>query len=242
MPAALQSPRTYDIIFLRIGREVGPIKTKRLLLAVGIGCCVLLALGLIAAIMVLSAVSRGIDGLKSTFQDQLGQQAERDVLYQSVLEDLVRQEPDLAGMVQAGIAYDWGMETPDWSDKYYFFLPDALRPVYCAYWLEGVDPADYREGLNRDLAEYGDPVFWAVNISELSYLSDVEYGGAQLAANETYYLAALYDEALYYRYVSMYQNEEQCTVLTGFRCDGAPVRRYLYHREGDGWARQELTG
>lgn len=226
------------------------MKKKRIVRVLLIGSGVVVAVGILLAVLFLSALDSGIDTLKDILGSNIQQAKDRDALYQSIADDMAESEPLLAETTQVGFSYGWGAETPDRSNQYFFFLPDALygdfpeslHADYRSYWLDNVGPSAYYEGLNRDLGESGDYVFSAVNVSELSYLSDVDYAGVPLAANETYYLVTLYKRAIYYRCVLRYEDEEHYTILTDFRCDeNSRAGRYLYHWENEAWVKEALS-
>ena len=226
------------------------MKKKRFARILMIGCGVVLAGCILFAVLFFSALGSVIDGLKDIIDSRAQQAADRDALYQSIADDVAASEPLFAEATQVGSDYGWGAETPNPSNQYFFFLPDALygnfpdslHADYSSYWLDNVGPSAYYEGLNQDLGTSGDYVFSAVNVSELSYRSDVDYAGVPLAANEIYYLVTIYEKAIYYRYVYRYEDEEHYTVITDFRCDeDSRAKRYIYHWENEAWAKELLS-
>lgn len=219
------------------------MKNKRLARILLIGCGVVLGVGVLLTVLFLSALGSGIDTLKDMISSHTQQEEARDALYQSIVNDVTENEPLFEGTSQVGFAYSWGAETPDKTRPNYFFLPDSLHDAYCAYWLEDIDPSALYEGLNRDLWETGDPVFYAIHISGTSFSSDTDVEGIPLKAGEDYYFVDIYDKAIYYQYVSRYQDAEHYTVLPGFRCfEYGPAKCWLYYQENGEWVKEVLPG
>ena len=214
------------------------MKKKRVL---WIGCGVVLAAGVLLAALFLFALGRGIDSLAGILSGYFEREEARSALFQSIVDDVAASEPLFEGASQAGLAYSWGAETPDKTNPNYFFLPDSLHDDYCAYWLEGVDPSALYEGYNQDLWETGDPVFYAIHISKTTFPSDTDVEGIPLKAGKDYYFVDIYDKAIYYRYVSRYQDAEHYTVLSEFRCfEYGAVKSWLYYQEDGEWVKEAL--
>lgn len=217
------------------------MKKKQFTRAIRIVCGVVLAGCIVLAVLFFSALGGGIDTLKDILGSRIQQAEDRDALYQSIADDVAASEPLFEGTSQVGFAYSWGAETPDKTKPNYFFLPDSLHDAYCAYWLENVEPSALYEGLNQDLWETGDPVFYAIHISGTTFPSDTDVEGIPLKAGEDYYFVDIYDKAIYYQYVSRYQDAEHYTVFPEFRCfEYGPARCWLYYQENGEWVKEAL--
>ncbi|MBD5102836.1 MAG: hypothetical protein HDT27_09150 [Subdoligranulum sp.] len=214
------------------------MKKKRVL---WIGCGIVLAAGVLLAALFLFALGRGIDSLAGILSGYFEREEARSALFQSIVDDVAASEPLFAGASQVGLVYTWGMETPDKTKPNYFFLPDSLFDDYCKYWLEGIDPSVLYEGYNQDLWETGDPVFYAIHISKTTFPSDTDVEGIPLKAGVDYYFADIYDKAIYYQYVSRYQDAQHYTALPEFRCfEYGAVKSWLYHQEDGEWVKEAL--
>ena len=217
------------------------MKNKRFAQILMIGCGAVLAGCIVFAVLFFSALGSVIDGLTDIIDSRAQQAADRDALDQSIADDAAASEPLFAGASQVGLVYTWGMETPDKTKPNYFFLPDALRDNYSKYWLEGVDPSALYEGYNQDLWETGDPVFYAIHISKTTFSSDTDVDGIPLKADKDYYFVDIYDKAIYYQYVSRYQDAQQYTVSSEFRCfEYGAVKSWLYYQEDGEWVKEAL--
>lgn len=202
---------------------------------------VVLGVGILFAGLFFFAFGRGIDSLTGIVGGAFERKSTRDALYQSIVDDVTASELIFEGTSQVGFAYSWGAETPDKKSPNYFFLPDSLYGAYCAYWLENIDPSALYEGLNQDLWETGDPVFYAIHISKTAYASDTDVEGIPLRAGKEYYFVDIYDKAIYYQYVSGYQDAEHYTVLPGYRCfEYGAARCWLYYQENGEWVKEAL--
>ena len=87
-------------------------------------------------------------------------------------------------------------------------------------------------------------MFKAINVNDLSYISDVEYGNVHLSANKTYYLVQIYDEAIYYEYVSALDvnDETKYNVYSASNCKEDSIsKEYIFHQENGKWIIEELT-
>ena len=111
------------------------------------------------------------------------------------------------------------------------------------YWLEGIDESQYRDKYNEKLPNYGDYVFKLININDLTYISDIEYGNVHLKANKTYYLVQIYDEAIYYKYITAKDNGNEINyhVYSDFYYKKDSIsKEYIFSQNNGGWEIKEL--
>lgn len=140
------------------------------------------------------------------------------------------------------MAWEWNRLIKQ-INKYYFYIDSNNYDKYKSYWLEGIDKSQYRDKYNSDLAIHGDYVFKAININDLSYQSDVEYGNVHLTANNTYYLVQIYDESIYYKYISAVDVNDEIKYYeySAFNCkDDSISKEYIFHQENEKWIIEEL--
>lgn len=76
--------------------------------------------------------------------------------------------------------YSWGYETPNYSNIYYFYIHKDNYERYKNYWLEGMEESEIKEDTNKYISDFGDHVFYAVNITNLIYINDIDYGNVHL--------------------------------------------------------------
>ena len=109
--------------------------------------------------------------------------------------------------------------------------------------MEGVDKTQYRDKYNSGLKTYGDYVFKAVYINDLFYKSDVEYGNVHLKADKTYYLVQIYDEAIYYKYVSAVDVNDEIKYYTysASNCKEDSIsKEFIFSQNNGKWELEEL--
>lgn len=144
--------------------------------------------------------------------------------------------------VPTGVCRSWGMETPNYYDKYYFYIDKDLYNNYKDYWLEDVPEEDFYESYNESLLNTGDYVQHCINIYLISCEEDEDYRGVQLKKNTEYYLTTVYENALYYQYISRFQDKDNFFSNANFRVDENSVKaEILYHKEGKRWIGEEIA-
>ena len=163
--------------------------------------------------------------------NQESEQEQEDV-YNSIVTKLSQNNLISNNWTYVSDRYGWGTETVNLSDKYYFYIDNENYEEYKHYWLEDVDKTQYREGYNRDLWKFGDYIFHAINISTLSYRSDIDYGNVHMYPNKTYYLVQIYDNAIYYEYISNYKDENNYSKGSNFKLNyDSLANEYIFYLE-----------
>ena len=219
-------------------------KTKTILITLGIVVSVIFLVGIVSVGLFIKALGNVIDGIKDKIDTYEEKEQTREKLYDSIPKELFNKGLLSKDLKFVNYKYGWGMEWTDKTDKYYFYIDSNDYNKYKNYWLEGIDKSQYRDKYNEGLATYGDYVFKAINVNDLSYTSDVEYGNVHLSANKTYYLVQIYDEAIYYEYVRVLDvnDETEYNVYSASNCKEDSIsKEYIFHQENDKWIIEELT-
>lgn len=219
-------------------------KTKTILITLGIVVAVILLVGIVSVCLFIKALGNGIDGIKDKIDAYEEKEQTRKDIYDSIPKELLNRNLFSKDLKYVGYKYGWGMEWTDKTDKYYFYIDNSIYDKYKSYWLEGIDKSQYRDKYNEGLATYGDYVFKAINVNNLSYTSDIEYGNVHLKANETYYLVQIYDEAIYYKYISAYDRDDETkyNIWSASNCKEDSIsKEYIFHQENGKWIIEELT-
>lgn len=219
-------------------------KIKTILITLGIVVSVILLVGIVSVGLFIKALGNGIAGIKDKIDAYEEKEQTREDIYDSIPKELLNRNLISKDLKYVNYRYGWGMEWTDKTNKYYFYIDSNNYDKYKSYWLEGIDKSQYRDKYNEGLATYGDYVFKAINVNDLSYTSDVEYGNVHLKANETYYLVQIYDEAIYYNYVSALDvnNETKYYVYSASNCKEDSIsKEYIFHQENNKWEIEELV-
>lgn len=202
-----------------------------------------LLVGIISISLFIKALGNGIDGIKDKIDAYEEKEQTRDNIYDSIPEELLNRNLISKNLKYVNYKYGWGMEWADKTNKYYFYIDSNNYDKYKSYWLEGIDKSQYRDKYNEGLATYGDYVFTAININDLSYKSDVEYSNVHLTANKTYYLVQIYDEAIYYKYISTVDVNDETKYYvysaSNYKEDSIS-KEYIFHQEKEKWIIEEL--
>ncbi len=155
--------------------------------------------------------------------------------YNSIPEELINRKMVPSNWKYVDYAYGWSGERTNKEDRYYFYIDEENYNSYKNYWLEDVKKSEYNSGLNKDLEEYGDRVFHLINVSSLSYKSDIEYGNVHMYKNKTYYLVRIYDNAIYYKYI--YED----MISSDFDYDwNNLLKEYIFYQNNGEWVIEEL--
>lgn len=204
-----------------------------------------LLVGIISISLFIKALGNGIDGIKDKIDAYEEKEQTRDNIYDSIPEELLNRNLISKNLKYVNYKYGWEMEWADKTNKYYFYIDSNNYDKYKSYWLEGIDKSQYRDKYNEGLATYGDYVyvFTAININDLSYKSDVEYSNVHLTANKTYYLVQIYDEAIYYKYISTVDVNDETKYYvysaSNYKEDSIS-KEYIFHQEKKKWIIEEL--
>ncbi|MGI6205637.1 MAG: hypothetical protein ACOYJI_03250 [Anaerovoracaceae bacterium] len=88
------------------------------------------------------------------------------------------------------------------------YIPSDLYDSYKSYWLEGTNEEDLYEGINQELRENGDHVFWEIEVTGISYYSkQKEKYGITFKPDTSYYCAVIYQDCLFYKTILHYSWE-----------------------------------
>lgn len=187
-----------------------------------------------AAILAAVAALTGIFSLSACGMDKEHSQA-----YEEVLQLTLDKEGE-EDWKPTGQCVSWGMETPNYYDKYYFYIDKDKYYDYKEYWLEDVPREKYREGFNESLWETGDYAQHCINIKMRNYTQDSEYMGIKLKKDTEYYIVSVYDKALYYVYINGFEDENNFIRNSGFRVDkDSCIATIIYHKNGKDWVAEE---
>lgn len=209
-----------------------------------IGCFIALAIGVLIYIIynivllfnVFDIIGNAADNVSDKINKYKENEENREALYDSIPEELFNRGLISNDLKYVNYKYGWGMEWTDKTDKYYFYIDSNNYDKYKKYWLEGIDKSQYRDDYNSGLATYGDYVFKAINVSDLSYTSDVEYGNVHLTANKTYYLVQIYDEAIYFEYISYNEDTDKYNIWPASNYKEESLSgEYIFYKENDEW-------
>lgn len=219
-------------------------KTKTILITLGIVVSVILLVEIVSVGLFIKALGNEIDGIKDKIDADDEKEQTREDIYDSIPKELLNRNLISKDLKYVNYRYGWGMEWTDKTNKYYYYIDSNNYDKYKSYWLEGIDKSQYRDKYNDGLATYGDYVFKEINVNDLSYTSDVEYGNVHLKANETYYLVQICNEAIYYNYVSALDvnNETKYYVYSASNCkEDSITKEYIFHQENNKWEIEELV-
>lgn len=219
-------------------------KHKKLIIGIVIAIIVgILAFGIYFVFSFFVSLEKGIDNIKDKIDNYEEKEQSRDDIYDSIPKELLNRNYISNDLKYVNYKYGWGMEWTDKTDKYYFYIDSNNYNKYKSYWLEGIDKSQYRDKYNEGLSTYGDYVFTAININDLSYNSDVEYGNVHLTANKTYYLVQIYDEAIYYEYITAREvsNETKYYIYSASNYKEESLsKEYIFCQENGQWIIEEL--
>lgn len=187
----------------------------------------------------------GIANLSSNISNKVNNYKEtekiRNETYDSIPEELINKKIISSNWKYVDYAYGWSGERINKKDKFYFYIDDEEYDLYKNYWLEDVEESNYEDGLNRYLWEYGDRVFHLINISSLSYNSDIDYGNVHMAKDKTYYLVQIYNKAIYYKYISHYKDINNYSISSNFDYDrDSLLKEYIFYQDNNEWVIEEL--
>ena len=185
-----------------------------------------------------------VNDIKENIDNRAKEKQQIAEIYDSIPEDLFDRGILSDDLKYVGYDYAWGYKSADTSRKYYFYIDSDNYDEYKHYWLEDVGGLRYQDGYNSHLASFGNYVFSAVYVSDLSYTYDTEYCGVDLLANKTYYVVCIYDQAIYYKYVRKYGSDDNPRYhnYTGHSVkDESLSQKYIYYQENDEWVVHQLS-
>lgn len=211
------------------------MKSKKKKIIIGICITIIVCIiisGIYFAISFFNVIGKGLDEIGNKIDHYKESEQAREDIYNSIVTKLSQNNLIPSNWKYVYDGYGWGMESIDRSDKYYFYIDNGNYEKYKHYLLEDVDKTKYREGYNRDLWEFGDYIFHAININDLSYISDIDYGNVHMSKNKTYYLVQIYDNAIYYEYISNYKDENNYSTGSNFKLNYDSLsNEYIFYLE-----------
>lgn len=214
---------------------------KPILITIGIIFAVCLIIGIITIKLIFAGLEQGIDTIKDKIDAYEEKEQTRENIYDSIPKELEKRNLISNNLKYISSSYGWGMESVDKTNKYYFYIPSEQYDKYKHYWLEGVEESEYMNGYNSKLFETGDYVFYAINVSDLKYTHDIEYGNVRLKANKQYYMVQIYDEAIFYNYIRKYEEDSSYDIFSNFQCKNDSIsKEYFFSQNGNNWEIEEL--
>ena len=133
------------------------------------------------------------------------------------------------------------METPDRTNRNYFYINKDNYNSYKHYWLEDVDKSKLKEDYNDDLYNTGDYVFHAININDLTSDSDSTYKNINIYKDKTYYIVTIYQKALFYKDIIRFSSVDKYSTDNHFKIDrSSKSSELLFHQEDGKWVYEEV--
>lgn len=218
-------------------------KTKIILIIVGIIILIFILLIITSVRLFIGGLGKGLDIIKDKIDNYQESEISREKLYDSIIEELLNKNLISKNLKYVDCDYGWTYEHVDKTDKYYVYIDSENYDKYKKYWLEGVDQSQYSDDYNAGLYAYGDYVFKAININDLSYELGTDYGNVHLEANKTYYLVKIYDEAIYYKYISAVDVNGiiryDISNSLNYKEDSLS-KKYIFYKENNEWQIKEI--
>ncbi len=166
---------------------------------------------------------------------------EREILFDSINNDLVSTGLIPSSWKYVDQNYSWGGEMPNHYEINYIYIEKDLYDEYKYYWLEDIDDSEYEDGLNKSLVTTGDKVFYDVCIYDLGENLDGKYGGVSTIPDTRYFLITIYDNVLYYTYVSVVGEDSYGMQDMIDKYDANIIKGYLAHQEDNKWIYEEVN-
>lgn len=217
-------------------------KKKKIIIGIIIALIVgIILYGIYVFGVIFMGIGKTVDKVRDKINDYQENVEEREDTYNGIVDELESNKLITNDWRFVSKDYGWSGEWIDRSDQYYFYIDDEKYEKYKHYWLEGVNTAKYRDNYNRDLYEFGDYVFHAINISDLSYENDIDYANVHLTKNKTYYLVQIYDNSIYYKYIYNYKDDGSYLTGSNFQLDGDSLSsEYIFYKENNKWIIEKL--
>lgn len=212
-------------------------KNKNILIAILVSISVIL-LGVIISVCI---TFNTFSSLFSNLKEEYSPHIDYDEKYENIIQELFDNNLISNNWQYAGQDSEWGLIGSVKNHKYYFYINNEDYDNYKYYWdFPNDDNLKYYKGYNEHLKNTGDYVFHMIELSELKYSEDVDYGNIHLAKDNTYYLVKIYDKALYYKYV--YKTNEDGSfieVKSDYDRDSL-LKEYIFHSQNNEWIIEEL--
>ena len=221
------------------------MKSRKKKIVIGIIAVLIVAIilyGIYVFGVIFISFGKVVDKVSDKINDYQEKVEEREDIYNSIVDEMESNKliPDDWQFVSKD--YGWLGEWIDRSDQYYFYINDEKYEEYKNYWLEGENTTKYRDNYNRDLWKFGDYIFHAINISDLSYNEDIDYANVHLTKNNTYYLVQIYANSIYYKYIYSYKDDGSYSILSNFQLDDDSLSsEYIFYQENGKWIIEKLT-
>lgn len=163
-------------------------KVKKIIIGI---CIFILIVLIILGIFFGTVFYKFFDKIFSTAGNAIQENQKVDDTYFSILPELSKSNFIPEDWTYIDYAYEWGMETPDRTNRNYFYINKDNYNSYKHYWLEDVDKSKLKEDYNDDLYNTGDYVFHAINIDDLTPDSDSTYRNIKIYKGKTYYVVTI---------------------------------------------------
>lgn len=120
------------------------------------------------------------------------------------------------------------------------YIPSALYASHRSYWLEGTEEKDLCEGINHELSQNGDHVFWEIEVTGIICNAESKTAyGITFRPDTSYCRAVIYQDCLFYKTILHYDWDgfhrftwrDVETVTGGDTFSGNTVGTYWCHYE-----------
>ena len=204
-----------------------------------IGICIFV---LVVLVVLGIAFYKFFDKIFSTAGNAIQESQKVDDTYSSILPELSKNNFIPEDWTYIDYAYEWGMETPDRTNRNYFYINKDNYNSYKHYWLEDLDKSKLSEDYNEDLYDNGEYVFHAVNINDLTSDSDSTYKNINIYKDTTYYVVTIYQKALFYKDIIRFSSVDKYSTDNYFKIDrSSKSAELLFHQEDGKWVYEEVN-
>ena len=212
-------------------------KGKNILIAVLISIGVIL-LGVIISV---SITFNTFSSIFSKLKEEYFPHVDYDEKYGSIIQELFDKNLINNNWKYAGQNSEWGLLGSVKNHKYYFYINKEDYDNYKYYWdFSNENNSKYYEGYNEFLKNTGDYIFHMIELEELKYSEDIDYGNMHLNKNNIYYLIEIYDKALYYKYVARSTDKGNIIEVKSDYDRDSLLKEYIFHNQNNKWVIDEL--
>lgn len=213
-------------------------KVKKIIIGI---CIFILIVLIILGIFFGTVFYKFFDKIFSTVGNAIQENQKVDDTYFNILPELSKSNFIPEDWTYIDYAYEWGMETPDRTNRNYFYINKDNYNSYKHYWLEDVDKSKLKEDYNDDLYNTGDYVFHAINIDDLTPDSDSTYRNIKIYKDKTYYVVTIYKKALFYKDIIRFSSVDKYSTDNYFKIDrNSKSTELLFHQEDGKWVYEEI--
>lgn len=214
-------------------------KVKKIIIGI---CIFILIVLIVLGIFFGTVFYKFFDKIFSAAGNAIEESQTVDDTYFSILPELSKGNFISDDWTYIDYAYEWGMETPDHTNRNYFYINKDNYNSYKHYWLEDVDKSKLKEDYNDDLYNTGDYVFHAININDLTSDSDSTYKNINIYKDKTYYIVTIYQKALFYKDIIRFSSVDKYSTDNHFKIDrSSKSTELLFHQEDGKWVYEEVT-